>query len=168
MWNYPGWFRQGIKSTGFPWHCGDDLEVKIWLLSAAMSPLSPGRANKWLVHNYKHKTLHRANFKEYTSCHFVIVTMYYVRPLIYDNVTVTLRFIHGFFRSLCIGYYTNCIGEPYDRTQAVTQIRLLLVYTIWATSWENLFMPYANNKGTDRPAHLRSLSSTFVVHCLDS
>ena len=39
---------------------------------------------------------------------------------------------------------------------------------IWATSWENLFMPYANNKGTDQPAHLCSLISTFVVRCLDS
>ena len=26
----------------------------------------------------------------------------------------------------------------------------------WAPSWENLFMPYANNKGTDQPAHLRT------------
>ena len=34
---------------------------------------------------------------------------------------------------------------------------------IWATSWENLFMPYANNKGADQPA--QSLS---VVRCLDS
>ena len=29
-------------------------------------------------------------------------------------------------------------------------------------------MPYANNKGADQPAHLHSLISTFVVHCLDS
>ena len=29
-------------------------------------------------------------------------------------------------------------------------------------------MPYANNKGADQPAHLRSLISAFVVHCLDS
>ena len=28
-------------------------------------------------------------------------------------------------------------------------------------------MPYANNKGTDQPAHSRSLISTFVVRCLD-
>ena len=36
-------------------------------------------------------------------------------------------------------------------------------------SWENLFfLPYANNKGADQPAHLCSLISTFVVHCLDS
>ena len=30
------------------------------------------------------------------------------------------------------------------------------------------FMPYANNKGADQPAHPRSLISTFVVRCLDS
>ena len=29
-------------------------------------------------------------------------------------------------------------------------------------------MPYANNKGADQPAHLRSLISAFAVHCLDS
>ena len=39
---------------------------------------------------------------------------------------------------------------------------------IWATSWENLFMPYANNKGADQPVHLRSLISTFVVRYLHS
>ena len=29
-------------------------------------------------------------------------------------------------------------------------------------------MTYANNKGVDQPAHLRSLISIFVVRCLDS
>ena len=38
----------------------------------------------------------------------------------------------------------------------------------WAPSWENLFLPYANNKGADLPTHPRSLISTFVVCCLDS
>ena len=47
-----------------------------------------------------------------------------------------------------------------------TKIRLLAL--IWATTWENLFMPYANNKGADQPAHSRSLISTLVVRCLDS
>ena len=42
------------------------------------------------------------------------------------------------------------------------------VVLIWATSWENLFMPYANNKSTDQPAHPRSLISAFVVRWLDS
>ena len=31
-----------------------------------------------------------------------------------------------------------------------------------------MFMPYANNNGTDQTAHLRSLISTFVGRCLDS
>ena len=30
------------------------------------------------------------------------------------------------------------------------------------------FMPYANNKGADQPAHSHSLISAFVVRCLDS
>ena len=36
-----------------------------------------------------------------------------------------------------------------------------------ATSWENLLIPYVNNKD-DQPAHPRSLISAFVVPCLDS
>ena len=31
-----------------------------------------------------------------------------------------------------------------------------------------LLKPYGNNKDSDQPAHLRSLISIFVVHCLDS
>ena len=31
---------------------------------------------------------------------------------------------------------------------------------LWATSWENLFMPYANNKGADQPAQ-----SDQRLHC---
>ena len=40
--------------------------------------------------------------------------------------------------------------------------------SIWATSWENLFMQYASNKDEDQPVHPRSLISALVVHCLDS
>ena len=39
---------------------------------------------------------------------------------------------------------------------------------IWASSWENLFMSYANNTGADQSAHRHSLISTFVVRYLDS
>ena len=38
----------------------------------------------------------------------------------------------------------------------------------WATSWENLFLSYVNNKSADQPAHPRSLISAFVVRCLNS
>ena len=37
----------------------------------------------------------------------------------------------------------------------------------WASSSENLFIPYANNKGADQAAHPRSLISAFVVRLLD-
>ena len=38
----------------------------------------------------------------------------------------------------------------------------------WATSWENLFLQYANNKDADQPVHPRNLISACVFHCLDS
>ena len=38
----------------------------------------------------------------------------------------------------------------------------------WAMSLENLFLPYANNKGADQPAHPHSLISAFVICCLES
>ena len=44
----------------------------------------------------------------------------------------------------------------------------IVVRQIWATSWENLFMPYMNNKGADQPAHPHNLIGAFVVCCLDS
>ena len=58
---------------------------------------------------------------------------------------------------------------PLQRNESVQFVRMEeSTKHIWATSWETLFMPYANNKGTDQPAHLRSLISAFVVCCLDS
>ena len=38
----------------------------------------------------------------------------------------------------------------------------------YSSSWENLFMPYANNKGADQPVHPRSPISAFVIRCLDN
>ena len=43
-----------------------------------------------------------------------------------------------------------------------------LLLNLWAMSWENLFLPYANNKGADQPAQSRSPISAFAVHCLNS
>ena len=42
------------------------------------------------------------------------------------------------------------------------------IFKKWDTSWEKLFMPYANNKAKDQPEHSHSLISAFVVRCLDS
>ena len=41
-------------------------------------------------------------------------------------------------------------------------------HIIWASTRENLSFVFANNKGADQLAHLRSLISTFVIHLLES
>ena len=43
-------------------------------------------------------------------------------------------------------------------------LRSMFMATTWAMSSKNLFIPYANNKGTDQPVHPGSLISTFVVY----
>ena len=43
----------------------------------------------------------------------------------------------------------------------------MVKYTIWASSRENLLLPYANKKGADQTAHTRSLTSLFAFRCLD-
>ena len=60
----------------------------------------------------------------------------------------------------------------YSKTKRSSLIKIYM-YAVcpsvcWATSWENLLMPYVNNKGADQPAHPRSLISTFVFRWLDS
>ena len=66
---------------------------------------------------------------------------------------------------LLIILYFQSIRDQYLATK---HSKSWLQTVIWAKSWANLFVPYANNKGADQPAHPRSLISTFVVHCLDS
>ena len=46
-------------------------------------------------------------------------------------------------------------------------LELILRQTIWAASWQNLFMLYATNIDADQPAHPHSLINAFVVRCLD-
>ena len=58
-----------------------------------------------------------------------------------------------------IDFFTFVLREEWGRAKDMAK---------WATSWENLFMPYANNKGIDQPARPRSLLSAFIVRCLDS
>ena len=57
--------------------------------------------------------------------------------------------------------------KPLGRHDLYHNIFNIAVY-IWASSWENLFMPYATNKGADQPVHPHSLISAFFVHCLDN
>ena len=66
----------------------------------------------------------------------------------------------------------NTVAQAVDQTLTKQGHPFLLLSLrtslIWATSWENLFMPYVNNKDADQPAHPCSLISAFIVHCLDS
>ena len=50
----------------------------------------------------------------------------------------------------------------------VEKMTLFLADDKWAMSWENLFMPCANNKDADQSTHPRSLISVFVIRFLDS
>ena len=68
----------------------------------------------------------------------------------------------------------NCSSEPASCAPTEQVCTLGLVIQIFddlyhvSHVWENLFMPYANNKGADQPAHPRSQISAFLVRCLDS
>ena len=62
-------------------------------------------------------------------------------------------------------YPPRDMHEDYSALEERSQKHL---YCNWATSWEKLFLPYANKKGADQPAHPRSLISAFVVRPLDS
>ena len=53
----------------------------------------------------------------------------------------------------------------YTRWKIMEDVFIIMVYIIWATSWENLFMPNTNNKGADQPAQS---DDTFVVCYSDS
>ena len=76
--------------------------------------------------------------------------------------------------SVCIVWTHYSMEEPHSSNFRVITtyfwgVQIFRKFTaIWALSWENLFMPYANNKGADQPAHPRSLISAFVVRCLVS
>ena len=75
----------------------------------------------------------------------------------------------------------------WDDLESLSYDSCLLIFNtdaIWAKSWENLLLPYVNNKAADQPArmrslisvykaadqpaHSRSLISAFVVRSLDS
>ena len=67
-----------------------------------------------------------------------------------------------------ISYYYFMTFSPFPRANRLSQgtqreLYILRFLAKLAASWENLLMPYANYKGTDR-----SLISAFVVRCLDS
>ena len=86
------------------------------------------------------------------------------------------RFLHTWWKFPCDWWgHGSLWGGAVKDECCGTLISFLSIFTsvlcldmIWATSWENLLMPYVNNKGADQPAHLCSLISAFVVRYLDS
>ena len=80
-------------------------------------------------------------------------------PKLYTEIRFQIRKIINEIHAFKIFLYGVCMGMSLSQ--------LLAVYYV-SHIRENLFMPYANNKGADQPAHPRSLISTFVVRCLDS
>ena len=47
-------------------------------------------------------------------------------------------------------------------------IHVIMFLHSWASTQENLSSGFANNKGTDQPAHWHSLISAFVIRLLES
>ena len=70
---------------------------------------------------------------------------------------------HQVYNAPCLQFVAHYICDR-------TSIQGLVIYeTSFESRHENMcLISYANNKGTDQPAHPRSLISAFVVRCLDS
>ena len=81
------------------------------------------------------------------------------------RTTATLPIIMTY----CISLSCTPLSTRRKKEKKTRLMKACLIFShIWATSWENLFMQYANNKGADQPAHPRSLISAFIVRWLDS
>ena len=78
------------------------------------------------------------------TCHFVGFVMRRLKWFCWDVKPNPLLFKHDLFLRLLKSWNQKCFN--------------------WAASWENLFLPYANNKGADQP----SLISAFLICCWDS
>ena len=66
------------------------------------------------------------------------------------------------------GLELYCCTKKFPTAKLIVHFGTTLVQYIGATSWENLFISYVNNSGTDQPAHPCCPISTFIVCCLDS
>ena len=74
------------------------------------------------------------------------------------NIHVKLVFHYCVFQKLYFRYEPFLTRE-FPCAECQLDINPKYRHLLWATSWENLFMPYVNNKGADQPAHPCSLIS---------
>ena len=62
-------------------------------------------------------------------------------------------------------HISDCAGDKMSDIESRLSVSTLLR---WDSTRENLSSGFANNKGADKPAHLRSLISAFVILLLES
>ena len=100
----------------------------------------------------------------------LVLICFHVLSQLYMHVPTSQTWIVSIKSGVQGFFHTKALGSSFDLAVKKVMVSPISVgcITIWATSWENLFMPCANNRGADQPAHLRSLISAFVVRCLDS
>ena len=89
----------------------------------------------------------------------------------YMSTRVRSLYYTALHESICCGYSlgSTCRGISNEYPQQKVLWRNMGNYAlIEPCSEKTCFMPYANNKGADQPAHPWSLISGLVVRCLDS
>ena len=80
-----------------------------------------------------------------------------------------LRIMLALSRSIKFNLLLPFFGKQRDLSeQHHSIIALHSRIALLSTEPRHEFLPSANNKVADQPAHLRSLISAFVVRCLDS
>ena len=82
------------------------------------------------------------------------------------NTFFTQKIENLIFLLKCSSLIPKLYSENWFQIRAVVNalhaFKIIVYGFIWAVSWENLFVPYANNKGTDQPGHSRSLMSALL------
>ena len=114
------------------------------------------RAGKFLKLSYIPRSLLTSNLEYFTPTLSLTPTFWEVLIEEYSKIPTFSGRQHFY------SYFQN----PSENSASPNVKSVIIIY--WATSWENLFLPYANNKGTDQPADPCSLISTFVISCLDT
>ena len=97
------------------------------------------------------------------------VTIWPVRPA-KTQISLGICLVWSLFtvhmKKLCANWAHS---KDSDKTGPICRLiwvfvgRIFHSVSIWATSWENLFMPYANNKGSDQPMHLCSQHLCYLL-----
>ena len=83
---------------------------------------------------------------------------------LFSNIFYTKTFIVGLIKTVLCKNKRNFK----DQSPNIYIPAFFLKFQIWTLSRENLTLSHANNTGTDQPAQMRRLISTFVIRLLES